>query len=345
MSGHRLADVALRCYPGWWRHLYADEVGQLSDDLLAEGRGELRLAANLFKGALAERLWAGGMPPRADLWHARARTSIAVATLPFLCVLPFVLFGLQANETYETLPRSQVLVLVQNHGDDLAKQMHSLLQTGVIIGLIAALVGWCALFDGARWSRVAVPSRPRLLVRLPLVFLAVLVGLFIARTTQLPHAFGGVPGSPGVMIPYEGNPLAAGALLDAIWAVLAVGSAVTVVAIARLARVCAFPWKTMVSGRKVAAVTAVVLVFMAGFALVGTAVSGAWGFVTRTMGVGLGDPHAPVTTFMVFPHWTLMAVPLVIAAGVSFAGWRASRRASIMLVRIDPGVGITYGRF
>ena len=100
MTGHQLADIALRCYPAWWRRLYGDEIGQLTDDLLSEGRSELRLAANLLGGALAARLWARAMPPRAELWLARTRASIAVATLPFLGVLPFVFFGLHANEGY-----------------------------------------------------------------------------------------------------------------------------------------------------------------------------------------------------------------------------------------------------
>lgn len=102
MSERRFAEAALRCYPLWWREVYAEEAGQLVADLSADGHSDLRLAVNLFKGALSTRLWARAMPPRADLWHSRARASIAVATLPFLGALPFVLFGLQANEGYQT---------------------------------------------------------------------------------------------------------------------------------------------------------------------------------------------------------------------------------------------------
>jgi hypothetical protein len=341
VNGHRLTDAALRCYPGWWHELYADEVAQLTDDLLAEGRRAPRLAANLLRGALSVRGGARAMPPRTDLWLARARASIAVATLPFLGVLPFVFFGLQANEGYRTLPRAQVLRLMRSQSSRVTANMDNLLHSLVVIGLIAALVGWLALADGVRWSRVVEPSRPRLLLRLPLIILAVLFGLYIGRVSELPHGIGGVPGSPGLLVMHGGNPDVAAVLLDAAWVVLAAGSAVTVLAVARVAKVCEVPWRTMRSGRRVAAVTAAVLGVMALCAVVGMVVAGPRGFVARTMGVGAGDPRAPVTTYMVFPHWALVAVPLMIAAAASFAGWHAARRASRMLRTLDPRIGIT----
>ncbi len=345
MTGHRLADAALRCYPAWWRRLYGEEVGQLTDDLLSDGRSELRLAANLLGGALAARLWARAMPPRAELWLARARASIAVATLPFLGVLPFVFFGLHANEGYRTLPQWQVLRLTQAPTAEVIRQIFTLLHVGVIVGLIAALAGWLSLIDGVKLSRVLEPSHPRRLLRLPVVFLVVLLGLYIARVTQLPRGVGGVPGSPGLLVVHGGNPGAAALLLDGIWAVLGVGSVAAIVAIARVAKVCEVPWKTMTSGRRVAATTSIVLCAMAVCAVVALAVSGPHGFVTRPMGIGVGNLHAPHTAYMVFPDWALMAVPLMLASAMSFAGWRASGRASAVLRTLDPRIGITHTRF
>lgn len=344
MTGHRLVDAALRCYPAWWRRLYGVEVGQLTDDLLSDGRGELRLATNLFGGALAARLWARAMPPRAELWLARTRASIAVATLPFLGVLPFVFFGLHANEGYRTLPGWQVLRLTQSPTAEVSRQIFTLLHVGVIVGLIAALVGWFALIDGVKWSRVLEPSHPRRLLRLPVVFLVVLLGLYIARVTQLPRGIGGVPGSPGLLVVHGGNPTAAALLLDVIWAVLGVGSVAAIAAIARVAQVCEVPWRTMISGRRVAATTSVVLSAMGVCAVIALATSGPQGFVTRPMGM-VGDLHAPHTAYMIFPDWALIAVPLVIASAMSLAGWRTSRRASAVLRTLDPRIGITHTRF
>lgn len=340
MTAHRITDAALRCYPAWWRDLYAEEVGQLTDDLLSDGRGELRLAADLFRGAVSARVWARAMPPRSDLWHARARASIAVATLPFLGVLPFLFFGLQADEGYQTLPRGQVLRLTQAPAAQVGHQMWTWLHVGLIAGLIAALVGWSALSRGVRRSRVLRPSHPRLLLRLPLLFLALLIALFVARQTQNPSSFMVLGTAPGVLIPSGGDPATAAALLDVMWAVLAVGVAVTVVAISRVVGVCEVPWKTIVSGRRVAAAITVVLGLMAVWAVVGMAVSWPGGLVARPTGMGPGSPHAPYTVYMVFPHWALMAVPLVIAAVTSLAGWRASRRAATVLKTIDPDIAI-----
>lgn len=56
MSERRFAEAALRGYPLWWRELYAEEAGQLVADLSADGHSGLRLAVNLFKGALSTRL-------------------------------------------------------------------------------------------------------------------------------------------------------------------------------------------------------------------------------------------------------------------------------------------------
>ena len=344
MTGHRLADMALRCYPAWWRRLYGEEVAQLTDDLLAEGRSELRVAADLLGGALAARPWARAMPPRAELWLARTRTSIAVATLPFLGVLPFVFFGLHANEGYRTLPGWQVLRLTQSPTSQVLRQIFTLLHVGVTVGLIAALVGWLALTEGVKRSRVLEPSHPRRLLRLPLIFLVALLGLYIARVSQLPRGIGSVPGSPGLLVVHGGDPGAAALLLDGIWAVLGVGSVAAIAAIARVAKVCDVPWKTMISGRRVAATTSVVLCAMAVSAVVALAVSGPHGLVTRPMGI-VGNLHAAHTAYMVFPDWALVAVPLVIASAMSLAGWGASRRASAVLRTLDPRIGITHTRF
>ncbi len=129
------------------------------------------------------------------------------------------------------------------------------------------------------------------------------------------------------------------------WAVLAVGVAVTLIAISRVVHVCEVPWKTIVSGRRVAASITVVLVLMAVWAVVGMAVSWPGGLVARPTGIGPGNPHAPFTVYMVSPHWALMAVLLVIAAATSFAGWRASRRAATVLKIIDPSISIGQMRF
>ena len=149
-----------------------------------------------------------------------------------------------------------------------------------------------------------------------------------------------------MIISSGGNPVAATVLLDSMWGVLAVGVVVTVVAVARVATVSEVPWKTMMSGRKVASFTTTVLSLMTMFAIVGLALSKHQGlvtrptFATRPTGVGHGNSHALQTAYLVFPHWALIAGVLMIATVVSFAGWRALRMAATVLRSLDPRVGI-----
>ena len=56
MTRRRVAKAGLMCHPTWWRGLYAEEVEQLTDDLLSDGRSELRLAADLLHSLSAGRL-------------------------------------------------------------------------------------------------------------------------------------------------------------------------------------------------------------------------------------------------------------------------------------------------
>ncbi|MHB8496662.1 MAG: hypothetical protein ACYDES_01455 [Acidimicrobiales bacterium] len=88
-----LVEVALSCCPSWWRDRYADEVRSLSDELRSDGRPASRISFDLVRGALRLRASAEGMPRVLDLWTTRAQLSIAVATIPWLLVAPLVLFA------------------------------------------------------------------------------------------------------------------------------------------------------------------------------------------------------------------------------------------------------------
>ncbi len=86
--------MAMRCYPKWWRDRYGEEARALSEDLLCEGRSETLLALNLLRGAVRTRLTAKGMPPDYRLWVARTRLSVALATLPCVVLLPLLLWSM-----------------------------------------------------------------------------------------------------------------------------------------------------------------------------------------------------------------------------------------------------------
>jgi hypothetical protein len=87
-------DMALRCYPKWWQDRYGSEVRAVSEDLMKEGRSEAGLTLNLLRGAIRARTRAVGMPRNLELWRARTRSSVAVATLPWVVVFPLMLWAI-----------------------------------------------------------------------------------------------------------------------------------------------------------------------------------------------------------------------------------------------------------
>jgi len=55
-------DVALRCYPTWWRERYGDEMRATIESLRLEGRSAISIAVGLFRDAFRSHLQARGMP-------------------------------------------------------------------------------------------------------------------------------------------------------------------------------------------------------------------------------------------------------------------------------------------
>jgi hypothetical protein len=90
--GRSLVDIALACYPKWWRERYGDEMRAVVDDLKDEGRSDNVIAFGLARDAMRSHLQARGMPRTYGLLANRTRTSVAAGTLPWLAIVPFVLF-------------------------------------------------------------------------------------------------------------------------------------------------------------------------------------------------------------------------------------------------------------
>lgn len=345
MSGHLLTRWALRCYPDWWRERYAEEVGQLTDDLLGDGGSALRLAANLTGGALAARLSARGMPLRRDLWARRARLSIAAATLPWLAVLPFVLVGTDVPTRNLTFAGRAGASLATSASTHVLMVSYELVRIGILSSLVAGIAGWFAMRRGIQGHSTTTP-RARVAVMVPFVVFCLLAGLAWWRQTELPsvvtHYIPRGARPPGRAHIVEGSASVAHALVTAEWVVLFVGVAVSVVALASVAKRCEVWLPAITSGRAVSSVLAVLVSLMALCAIAGAVAScfhgvtlGAVAFVTvptgplphgaRIIGMKLG---------VVDPRWSLLAASLGAAAVVSLAGWRSSRQAARTLSRL-----------
>jgi hypothetical protein len=106
--GRSPVELALRCYPPWWKERYGEEMSAVIDDLRGEGRSERVIAMGLWRDVLRSRLQARGMPRTYGVLATRTRTSIAASTLPWLAVVPFVLI---ITGTYVLHPfRNEVIV-------------------------------------------------------------------------------------------------------------------------------------------------------------------------------------------------------------------------------------------
>ena len=343
MSAHRLADAALRCYPAWWRELYAQDAGQLTDDLVADGRSELRLAANLLGGAIMARTWAHGMPLRRDLWAKRTRLSIAVATLPWLAALPFILAGVEVPTRLKTFAGRADASLVGSASTHVLTIAYEVILVGILVSLVTGLVGWSAMRMGVRGLPTAT-RRSNVLSNVPLLVLGVLAGLHEARQTQLPVAswryIARASRPPGHVFVMSGDATIAHVLLVCEWVVLFVGAAVSVAALATVAKRCEVWLPAITSGRRVASFISVEVSLMALCAIGGAVASAFHGVTLGSVdfsGIPVTSPGARafgVKMAVVTPHWALLAVVLGVTATVSFAGWISSRQAARTLHRL-----------
>ena len=210
MNTGKAIELALRCYPGWWRERYADEVRVVSRDLTTDGRSTVRVTLNLLGGAFRARSRAQGMPKTYGLWSVRTRTSIAAATLPWLLVAPF--FGASvgtmsfhssegpvAASTISAIP-TRLQIISHHAGLTPAPPLapagrivgYSYLALSVLclVGFAVLISGWSCLTSAIKQSTVAHRRRLRLLARAPVFALLVDLVLVIAQAIVRPTITG-----------------------------------------------------------------------------------------------------------------------------------------------------------
>lgn len=342
MSRHRLTDAARRVYPTWWRELYGEEVGQLTDDLLADGRHELRLAANLLGGALAVRVSARGMPLRRELWARRARLSIAVATLPWLAAVPFVLWSIGASSRRMTLVGRAGDTLTHSASTYVLTVSYEIVRLTILLSMLVGLMGWVALRRGMR-GLPTTTRRLRVLASLPLVVVGALAGLNEARAYLRPAPGRGYVdrGSrpPGRLL-MDGSAAPAHALLVTEWTLLFVGAGVSVLALWTVAKRCELWLPAITRGREISSYLAVLVGLMALCAIGGAVTSTFHGITLASIGfpsvpaLPKGAPPIGMTLTVAAPRWSILAAVLGIAAVLSVAGWLSTRHATRTLWRV-----------
>jgi hypothetical protein len=214
-------DIAVRCYPKWWQDRYGPEVRVVSEDLMKEGRSEAGVTLNLLRGAIRARTGAAGMPRSLELWRARTRSSVAVATLPWVVVFPLMLWAIGTEGWHVPHGHAQVgswtnflglsVILgspntVVVHGGQVAAVPP--LTTGgtvavfagwsllalVVVTLLVFLSGWTGLLGAIKRSPSPNRQQLRQLARVPgyVILASFLLSVLAAWTA--PHSSGIING-------------------------------------------------------------------------------------------------------------------------------------------------------
>jgi len=331
-------ELALRCYPRWWRDRYADEIRSVVGDLTEDGRPRWAVTLNLLRGALRARTGAVGMPPVYDLWCTRTRVALAAATLPWVLMGPLVLMVIGGQRLHSSAGRifpGQLSItggsnqLVMGRGlltpappltlaGSVAWYANVAMVVLFLLTLFVLFAGWTG-FAGAI-KRSAVPHRRRLSLLAWAPALSVLADfvLTVVQDVLMPHAWRTSGGRPPV--PIGGHLAVAHALGTALVVVALAGWLVSIVCAAVAAKRADISPLDLRFGKSVALVVATLLLLtLAAY---------------TTWGIGLlvqsGQAvHGRFTTIS-YSHqdlWPLVVVGLLLAATMSAFGASAARRS------------------
>ncbi len=344
MIRSRLVDLALACYPAWWRDRYGAEVRQVSDDLRFWGRSPVRITLDLLVGVFRVRRHARGMPMTYGLWNARTRVSVAAGTLPFVLLAPIVLACMGSSGLRAPGGRvfsSGVLYptdLLQFGRDGMraappltpAASLVYAAEGAVLVVFLLAFVttiyGWGSLIGAVRR---AGPGRGRwiqLSSWTPGIVVLLVVALSVAIGRTAPHGYHDVPGHPPVPI---GGDVTLFHLFEALQrATLIGGWLLSVVAIAIVTRRSEMQPFDLRTGRNVSLVMAACAVLLAGAYV-------AWG-----VGMMLQTDEAAHGSFTIVRFsqqglWPVSTVALAVGGYLSVVGAASARTGTRIVARLS----------
>ena len=338
MRGGTGVEMALRCYPGWWRDRYADEVRAVSVDLMAEGRSPLSVGLNLLRGAIRARSRAQGLPRSFELWAVRTRVSVAAATLPWLLMAPLVVitmgtqsfhsshgtvlysgfFGIGTTHLQVVGPAGPVPAPPLLPAGWIALYSAQTITVVILVTLIVLAGGWSGLTGAIR--RSSMPNRRNIwmLAWAPGFALLADLVLFIAKLIVQPHNYHFSTGRPGV--PLDGHPAAANLLGTILAAVAIVGWLLSIVLVAAASKRAEVEPSDLRFGKTVSVVVATLLTAL-------LAAYATWGVVLIVQ--ARQSAHGNFTT-ITFSHqylWLPMVLVLSLAALLSGLCARAAKRS------------------
>lgn len=345
-------DMAVRCYPKWWQDRYGSEVRAVSEDLMKDGRSEAGVTLNLLRGAIRARTGAAGMPRNLELWRARTRSSVAVATLPWVVVYPLMLWAIGTEGWHvphgHTYPTSWTKLLglsliwgspntVVVHGRQVAAVPP--LTTGgtvaVVAGwLLAALVivtplvflsGWMGLLGAIKRSPSPNRRHLRRLAHAPGYVILAWFLLSIAGAWATPHSWRTINGH---LVPVDGNVgLSHG--IDVATAVLVGGGwLLSIICVGLAARWSDMDTADLRFGRSVS-----VTVSLLSLLTVAACGAVAVGLITQSR----ESAHGAFSTIG-FSHvgiWPVMLAAVLLTAALSWSAATAARRSWRVVAALD----------
>lgn len=332
-------DVALGCYPAWWRQRYGDEVRLVVADLMGQGRTARSLAADLARDALRTRMHARGMPHVPDLWAARTRHLLAVASLLPVLITPLMLammgsVNLHASEgkifpSEVSVPTpTSYDIFVHGHlpfipvTPPLAAQVAA--WAGMAVGLLFLMclgtvtTGWLRMRRAVRRPGTTSQRALRRLAAVPAATLLVAIFLFAGCSVVSPRGYESHGGRPP--IPLGGDPSAAHALTIALHAVMWAGWLASVAAVAVVSHRARLSVDDLGTGTPVAG------------ALAGTLAGMVLALTVRYVSLRLASPvmvHGVTitATASLLPVWPLLLGGMVVTTAVAVGAAVGARRS------------------
>ena len=338
MARTSITDVALRCYPSWWRERYGDEMRATIESLQTEGRSALSIALGLLRDALRSHVQGRGMPRTYGLLATRTRTSIATATIPWMAVIPFVLAvtgpthytasggGVVAGYPFVLSPFPTKLFSSPHHLHPVISTTewviglsNMAIEAAFLLAFIALAIGLAALRYGIKREKASNRRRMYSLTWLPMVTVLTFVGLAIAQNS-LRNGARFVGSAHGEVYLGGGHPAVAAFLGNLEWTVAVGGWIVSMVALSVVSRSVTLPPETLRLGRTVSAISSISLCVTFVAVVI-------WGTLIASRGPAVVHAGTVVATYPEHGLWLLLVLVLGVATLLSIAGASSARQS------------------
>ena len=351
MARTSVIDVALRCYPTWWRERYGNEMRATIESLQFEGRSAFSISVGLLRDAFRSHLQARGMPRSYGLLATITKASIATATIPWMAVIPLVLFvtgpthlsslggTVQAGFPFQLTPFRTTIVPgagAFNHhwpllamispSDWIAGLSNMAIQAAFVLTLMALGIGLAAFRFGIRREKRVNRRRMYLLTWLPVVTFVTFVGLTIAQNDASNHGTY-LETAHGLVFEGGGHPSVAAFIGNLEWVVAIGGWLLSMVALVVISKKVTLPPDTLRFGRTVS--------ILSSFSLSVTFVAVViWGVAIEVGSHAAARVGTVTATYPEHGLWVLLVLILGVATLLSIAG-ASSARQSWQIIRVQ----------